>query len=230
MANKQKLSPRLAQERDVLVGRQRRLLEAFRRAAQNQRVSRMKQLFHQLQQITRSIDALNAIEGDFNAIQPETHQYVVSSIFLRDCHLKLTKDRNENFFFITGPEVEGNCVLDQIVEFEHVRRTFVAVEGSPESTHRVLMKLEQFKHRLLAHFHSHPGVGLGLTMPSGTDRDYQSRLEQGGYPVVAAIFSRDGYVRFFRLDNNVSVNVHGEGVEEIEPNIFRITDIDPTHR
>jgi proteasome lid subunit RPN8/RPN11 len=125
---------------------------------------------------------------------------------------------------------DGNCVLDQVVEFEHVRRTFVAVEGKPESTHRVLMKLEQFKHRLLGHFHSHPGDGLGLTLPSGTDRAYQGRLEQGGYPVVAAIFSRDGYVRFFRLDNNVSVNVHGEGVEEIEPNIFRITDIDQIDR
>ncbi|HEY5177265.1 MAG TPA: hypothetical protein VII95_17025 [Terriglobales bacterium] len=226
MTSNKILSTRLVSERDVLVRRQRRLLAAFDRATENQRISRMNHLFRQLQRVTRSIETLNAIEGDLNAAQPEMRQYVVSSLFLRDCHLKLTKDRNENFFFITGPEVDGYCVLDQVVEFEHDRRTFVAVEGSPKSTHRVLMKLEQFKHRLLGHFHSHPGNGLGLTLPSGTDRAFQGRLEQGGYPAVAAIFSRDGYVRFFRLDNNATVNVHGEGVEEIEPNIFRITELD----
>ncbi len=226
MPSKHTVSSRLVQERDTLLRRQRRLLTAFDWATENRRVGHMKRLFHQLQEVTRSIGVLNAIHADLVAVQPEMLQYVVSSMFLRECHRKLTEDRNENFFFITGPEVDGHGVLDQVVEFEHIRRTVVAVEGRPESTHRVLMKLEQFKHRLLAHFHSHPGEGLGLTAPSGTDRDFQNRLEQGGYPVVAAIFSRDGYVRFFRLDHNATVHVHGEGVEEIEPNIFRITELD----
>jgi hypothetical protein len=152
---------------------------------------------------------------------------VVSSLFLSESLKKLTFDNNENFFFVTGVDVDGVCVLDQIVEFDHDQRTFAAVKGNPRSTHRALAKLEQFGHRLLAHFHSHPGNGngLGLTLPSGTDTGYQSRLESGGYPTVAAIFSRDGHVRFFRMDQSAEVHVHGEGAEEIEPNLFRISTV-----
>jgi proteasome lid subunit RPN8/RPN11 len=230
MATNKIRSQRLALEREVLVRRRQHLLGAFRKATESQRANRMNHLFRQLQQVNRSIDTLNVIEDDIDAAKQDVRQYVVSSLFLRDCFDKLTADSSENFFFITGPEVDGVCVLDQVAEFEHTRRTLVAVEGNPKSTHSVLMKLERFKHKLLAHFHSHPGTGLGLTMPSGTDRAFQSRLEQGGYPSVAAIFSRDGYVRFFRTDHNADVRVHGEGVEQVEPNIFRITDLDPINR
>ena len=41
-----------------------------------------------------------------------------------------------------------------------------------------------------------------------------------------AIFSRDGFVRFIRLDKNQDVEVYGEGVEKHEPGIFRLTTFD----
>jgi hypothetical protein len=31
-------------------------------------------------------------------------------------------------------------------------------------------------------------------------------------PTVAAIFSRDGFIRFFRLDNNLQIQVHGKAL------------------
>jgi hypothetical protein len=85
-------------------------------------------------------------------------------------------------------------------------------------------RLEQFGHRLLAHFHSHPGIGIEATRPSGTDAGFQKRLEDAGYPAVAAIFSRDGYIRFFRLDDDLEVEIYGSGVEQHGKNSFRITD------
>src|SRR5581483_5843416 len=123
--------------------------------------------------------------------------------------------------------------------------------------------------KFLAHFHSHPGKGPGATHPSGTDENFQGRLERAGhlrhrfrspraYPcgwkkrfpfmahaisrsaasvtirpalrrahlAVMAIFSRDGYVRFVRLDRNFEIEIYGEGVEAYAPGIYRLKNFD----
>ena len=149
--------------------------------------------------------------------------FAVSSLFLHECFQQLTADHHEQFFFVTGAEVDGVMVLDQKLEFAHQRRTMMGVEGQVGSTHRLLIKLEQFGHRLLAHFHSHPGRGVASTGPSGTDEQFQRRLEQAGYPTVAAIFSRDGFVRFFRLEGECELHVHGAGVEDLGQHMYRLT-------
>ena len=53
------------------------------------------------------------------------------------------------------------AVLDQWAEFAHQRRTRMGVVADMPSTHNLLIKLEQFGHKFLAHFHSHPGNGPG---------------------------------------------------------------------
>jgi hypothetical protein len=151
---------------------------------------------------------------------------MVSSWFLYESFKKLTADPDEQFFFITGTEVEGVFVLDQWAEFAHQRRTRLGVVGDMPSTHNLLIKLEQFGHKFLAHFHSHPGRGPGGTNPSGPDHDFQNRLESAGHVAVMAIFSRDGYIRFVRLDQNFEVEIYGQGVEKHAPGIFRLTNID----
>jgi hypothetical protein len=42
---------------------------------------------------------------------------------------------------------------------------------------------------------------------------------------VAAIFSRDGYIRFFRLDDDLEIEIYGSGVEQHGKNSFRLTAI-----
>ena len=93
------------------------------------------------------------------------------------------------------------------------------------STHNLLIKLEQFRHKFLAHFHSHPGRGADATHPSGTDENFQKRLESAGHVAVMAIFSRDGFVRFMRLDQNFEIEIYGEGVENHAPGIYRLTNL-----
>jgi hypothetical protein len=78
-------------------------------------------------------------------------------------------------------------VLDQRLEFQHAKRNLIGVTGNQSDTHRLLIRLEQFGHRLLAHFHSHPGKGFEATHPSGIDTGFQQRLEEAEYPTVAAI-------------------------------------------
>lgn len=152
---------------------------------------------------------------------------MVSTLFLHESFKELTKDKNEQFFFITGAAINGVFVLDQRVELSHEKRTMMGVVADVKSTHRLLIKLEQFGHRLLAHFHSHPGTGAESTHPSGIDQNFQQRLESAGHIAVAAIFSRDGYIRFFRLDQNLEIEIHGEGVQKHAENIYRLTNIDP---
>jgi len=75
---------------------------------------------------------------------------------------------------------------------------------------------------LFAHFHSHPGNGPGATHPSGTDENFQRRLERAGHLAPMAIFSRDGYVRFVRLDQNFEIEIYGE----CAPDIYRLQNLD----
>jgi hypothetical protein len=207
-------NPRVAR-RERLLDRRRRLLASFAQAAHASQTRRMRRLHRELQ---HAAECLSILEG-----HPSRPRFVVSSLFLRECHAQLTADAREQFFFITGAEVDGVAVLDQKVEFAHDRRTAVGVVGNPNATHRVLIRLEQFRHRLLGHFHSHPGEGAAATRPSCTDEAFQRRLESAGYPTVAAIFSRDGFVRFFRLTGEFELDIHGEGVEDLGTHTYRLT-------
>jgi|SRR5579862_645364 hypothetical protein len=179
--------------------------------------------------IRRTNDFLESLEQivDENTRKPgERRRYAVSSLFLHECALKLTADADEQFFFVTGPEVDGAHVLDQCAEFAHQRRTRLGVVADMPSTHNLLIRLEEFGHKFLAHFHSHPGNGPGATHPSGTDETFQRQLEKGGHLALMAIFSRDGYIRFVRLDQNFELEIYGEGVENYAPGIYRLTKID----
>ena len=54
---------------------------------------------------------------------------------------------------------------------------------------------------------------------------FQKRLEDAGHVAVMAIFSRDGFVRFVRLDQNLEIEIYGEGVESYAPGIYRLKNI-----
>lgn len=215
--------PDLLESREYLLRTRSRLLNMYFAAVHQNDRYQMRDLHLHLQELNRLIHSLREIETESLAVKRGSRRFVISSLFLYECFRELTADSREQFFFITGPETGGILTLDQKCGFEHVCRTAAGVEGELKSTHELLCKLENFGHRLLGHFHSHPGRGIGATVPSSVDRSFQHRLERGGYPTVAAVFSRDSLVRFFRLDGNFEISIHGKGVEEIEPNLFRIT-------
>lgn len=222
----QKSTSHLERKRTELVRRRATLIATFSKAATARRPAKMSTAYKRICQTNEFLRSLDQIQTE---TKPPDHngmrRYAVSSLFLYECFRKLTADEKEQFVFITGSEVDGVLVLDQAIELVHERRTALGVEAEPKSTHRLLIKLEQFKHRLLGHFHSHPGRGPNATHPSGIDQRFQQRLETAGHVAVAAIFSRDGYIRFFRLDHNFSLEIHGAGVEECEPNVYRLTNL-----
>lgn len=222
---------RLDTTRRAWLSRRERLLKAFARATEQRRATYMHRVCRDLRRLNELLDTLDQVQTALTEPEgPAKSRYTVSSLFLHQCFRELTADQNEQFFFVTGSEVAGVMVLDQKLEFTHQRRTMMGVEGQVGSTHRLLIRLEQFGHRLLAHFHSHPGQGLASTGPSGTDEQFQRRLERAGYPTIAAIFSRDGFVRFFRLDGEFELHFHGAGVEDLGDHKYRLTAIDSLDR
>lgn len=213
------------QKRSLLLER-KELISSFVDAVERKKTSKLGRILEQLRQTNEVLDYLERIEETIPQAQQSTgRHYVISSLFLHECFKLLTADRDEQFFFLTGAIFNGTHVLDQRLEFGHSKRSIVGVVGNQADTHRLLIKLEQFGHLLLAHFHSHPGNGFEATNPSGTDTGFQKRLEDAGYPSVAAVFSRDGYIRFFRLDDDLEVEIYGTGVESYGKNAFRLTDI-----
>lgn len=222
------MTPHIDEKRGELHGRREDLIAQFSENVRAANDAQLGQIFKDIRLTNEFIGSLDRIASETRLRVPSSvPRYTVSSFFLHESFKKLTADRNEQFFFITGSEVEGVLVLDQPAEFEHEKRSPVGVVAEPRSTHRLLIKLEQFGHRLLAHFHSHPGRGADATNPSGTDQNFQRRLESAGHKAVMAIFSRDGYVRFLRLDKNFELEIFGEGVEKYAENLYRLTNIDP---
>ncbi len=218
----------LEEKHEELVSRREGLLTKFTETARITKPDApLGDLFERIQTTNEFLHSLDRIANEVKE-KPDgsVPRYTVSSLFLHDNFRKLTADLNEQFVFITGTEVNGTFVLDQTADLDHERRTPGGVTADTRSSHKLLIKLEQFGHRLLAHFHSHPGRGAESTRPSGIDENFQRRLESAGHKAVMAIFSRDGYVRFLRLDAQFKIEIYGEGVEKYAENIYRLTKID----
>jgi proteasome lid subunit RPN8/RPN11 len=213
-------------ERARLVKKRQTLLETFNKAALAGKPKRLSEMFIKICQTNEFLESLDQIDRKKKEQAAARRRYAVSSLFLHESFKKLTPGPEEEFFFITGNEVDGVFVLDQWAEFSHQKRSIVGVTADTRSTHKLLIKLEQFGHRLLGHFHSHPGNGPDSTNPSGIDENFQRRLESAGHVAVMAIFSRDGFVRFVRLDQNIEIEIYGEGVEQHAPGIFRLINVD----
>ncbi|MDR3471409.1 MAG: hypothetical protein P4M09_06930 [Devosia sp.] len=211
-------------KRHELVERRETLIHQLGQAARCLEDDLARQKLEHIERANEFISTLDGLAQQARETR-ERRRYVVSSLFLHESFKKLTLDAAEQFFFVTGTEVDGALVLDQWAEFAHQRRTTMGVTAEPAETHGLLIKLEQFGHRLLAHFHSHPGRGADATKPSGIDERFQRRLESAGHVAVMAIFSRDGFIRFVRLDQSLEIEIHGQGVESHAPGIYRLTDI-----
>lgn len=214
--------------------RQRILLERdqqlvlFSAAATGNKKGRMRHLYDAINQTNSFIESLDAIQREMIPVDRPKPHFVISSLFLYESFKKLTVDRYEQLFFITGSEVGPALILDQWAELEHEKRTEMGVTADIRSTHKALIHLEQFGHRLLGHFHSHPTNGPGSTSPSGIDESFQKRLEAAGHQAVMAIFSRDGFIRFLRYDGIPKIEIHGTGVElhDAKTSIYRLAEID----
>src|SRR5213078_1884529 len=107
--------------RKQLLERREKLIGRFTDAARSRRsTSRLSTEIHRTNEF---LGSLEQIVTEYSEPENGPRRYAVSSLFLHESFKKLTADQDEQFFFITGAEVEGVLVLDQWAEFAHQKRS-----------------------------------------------------------------------------------------------------------
>src|ERR1035441_4888915 len=92
-------------ERQVLGKKREALIKSFTTAAYSGKQKRMSMLFVRICQTNQFLTSLEQIANSKPLLTSGKRRYAVSSLFLHESFKKLTADRDEEFFFITGNEV-----------------------------------------------------------------------------------------------------------------------------
>ena len=180
---------------------------------------------HKHQLLIAEIRGLIAGYRDWLHSDGKKLSYLISSLFLKESFELLNQREVESLHFVTGPEIEGTKVLDKIVDFRLEKQSTVYAKADTDATRDALIYLSDNGYKLWGCFHIHPGCGPSSIYPSGTDKTLDRLFVQGGYDCLGAIFSRDGFVRFFS-SKKFEVNIYGNGVEKVNEEIYRLTEID----
>jgi len=157
----------------------------------------------------------------------QIYRYDISSTTLAEAHAYLTQRlpgrRTEPEFMlaVTGIEVDGVRTLERLIEVKMDHQSFGQASFDMGAFTKIALALYEHDQHLHAVFHSHRFGGVPA--PSGTDTRLQDILEEA-YPAIQAVFSEDGYVRFFANKRRFAIEIHGTGVRPVDghPNTFRI--------
>lgn len=173
----------------------------------------------------------NLTQNFVSSLEPKiTLKYKIGSLFLKECFECLVASPEEAIRLVSGVALEENLfILDRLMRVEY-QASMVGAKADVKDLFRKLIELDEgYGHLLLGICHSHPFGGIAGTCPSGIDRNLQESLEKSGYKTIQAIFSRDGYIRFFSNKLAFEIEVYGKGVEKItekeNERIFKLTEI-----
>lgn len=181
--------------------------------------------FFQFQSLLTMSEIRDIVEKSMSAVKSvyDKPVYVFSSLFLIDCYKCLTvKKEIENLIYVTGIENGGKYFITKIMDFKLAKQSSVYAKGDTADMHKVLIQLEETGHKLLGVFHNHPWAGESGTMPSGIDINNQERYEKNKYSAISAVFSADGWVRFFSNKYDFDVQIYGEGVVQHGKKLYHI--------
>lgn len=159
-----------------------------------------------------------------SVLEPEEPVYLASSLFLKESFNLLNQREVESMHFVTGPEIDGVKLLDHIVNFTLEKQSVVYAKADSKDMASALVNLAQCEHRLWGYFHIHPGMGACSTLPSGTDLALDRLLDKGGYKAIGAVFSRDGFIRFFS-SRSFKIQLYGKGVEKVNERLYHFANI-----
>jgi hypothetical protein len=203
------------------------LFENLKHACENLEKEKCNQLVDELLNCEEVMSGLSFCLDTLASEEKDNRQkYVVGSLFLRDCFNLLLKEARKNdkesLVYVTGMKVSGLIILDRVSMPQLSEQSGVYVSVDHESSKAILCDLDKYGHGLHAWFHNHTSKGESATLPSNKDFATQERLERGGYDAVGAVFSEDGFVRFFSKQTEFKIEVFGKGVKKIEDFLFKI--------
>ena len=162
--------------------------------------------------------------------QPAVNTYCVSSMELHACYPDLmqrvpaTGGEPEWMLALTGLRLGHLLTLEHKLELKLAAQSAGCASADMQDLTRLLIELSQFGQALHAVFHSHRFNGP--PRPSAIDMRLQEKLEQARYPAIQAVFSEDGYVRFFSKRRPFEVLIYGKGVEKVDRFLYRLHQID----
>jgi hypothetical protein len=178
--------------------------------------------------LTRHVAAIPLPPGPMPGAAPAVSQYFISSRFLTECYTYLMGDPHgfERLHMTTGLQLGDNhYTLEYLDKVAMVHQSHIGAQADQQAFTRALIALSQWGLALHGLFHRHPGEGVRATLPS-LDKDIPTHqhLEQGGYPLIGAIFVKDGYVRFFSANRPFTVTIYGTGVSPVpgETHVYKI--------
>jgi proteasome lid subunit RPN8/RPN11 len=162
-------------------------------------------------------------------VEPTTQTFLISSLFLYDCQAYLTSNPkgHERLHLVTGIKLSPKRrTLDNMVKVALTSESAVSALADQHALQKTLIEMDEWGHHLYGLFHSHPGKGAQATNPSDTDLKTHERHEQGGYPLVSAIFVKDGFVRFFG-HHPFTITIYGKGLEKIDEDqhVYKINNL-----
>ena len=158
----------------------------------------------------------------------EDPSYLVSSATLAQAHAHLTRHlpgvgaEPEWMLAVTGVKQDKLRTLEHLIDVQLASQSTSRASFDMQDFARIALNLHEQGLSLHAIFHSHRFAGA--PQPSGVDWRLQGLLDKGGYPAIQAVFSEDGYVRFF-AQRPFTVTVYGKGIEHVdhEPFLYRLT-------
>jgi proteasome lid subunit RPN8/RPN11 len=166
-------------------------------------------------------DALQLFGASESAETPHPTCYVMNSLFPHRCYRRLMRVTPEDLHLATGIMLDGRFILTDIVVLSDVQQSPAGAFATPAAVRTGLLLMEAFGLRCGALFHSHPGVGARSTLPSGIDLRNHEAWEKA-YPLIGAIFSRSGHVRFFTSSGIPEVHVVGERARRIDGALYTL--------
>jgi hypothetical protein len=202
--------------------------EDLQRGERSRLEARLEQLYSAFDLVMLTDEAIKLLSDNKAKAQTETAvpSYLISSWFLADCLNFLTSNPHghERLHLVTGIKLSPKeRTLDRLVQVALSGQSAVHASADQHDLNTTLIELdEHWGHSLHGLFHSHPGKGAFATQPSSKDFATHRRYETGGYPLIGAIFVKDGFVRFFSEDKPFSITIYGKGVSQHDEHVFKI--------
>ncbi len=198
-------------ERELLVREVHRAVEAQDPDRLSRSTRQLVPLFRKLQWL----EALGRIE------ESKTPVYVFSSWMLKDSFQYCTAAPEEAMHFILGVEKDGFAIGTNLVPFGYSHRSVVGATGNHRDTHRISIEAHESGHRILALIHSHPGRGINANRRSSIDEANQ-RIWERTTRVIGAIWSRDGYLRWYSSKLKFDVQIIGNHLKRVNDHVWKL--------
>ncbi len=164
----------------------------------------------------------NTTTAKKDGAEVQVQRFIVSTLFLRECLRQLTQGPDESLVFLTGHQINGKRIVDQMIPVDLVQQTRTYAKACDISLTKELETMRERGFTLLGTAHSHPGCGIGATLPSSIDMSHHERLELMGYHALGIIVTRDGHVRFYSDQMPFEVEVIGKDVVKHNQNSYRL--------